>query len=211
MARLNLKRFMRVVILPVCVLILAIISPTSWCEAMEVPCAVASGFFSTTTFDCDGQSQPRIALDGSSRPFSDYDGVLMLAAAEEQNRLVGTFGLLCLFSESGAAKGGTQLARELGAAGERMSGITGPKTRIKSLTGTANYRVPDQLTTEFLKEAKNVGELQVTPQLIDFAKFASENSLRFILGVRQNTVIGPSFREFVGQYSIRVNKIYPPR
>src|SRR5713226_1408683 len=35
------------------------------------------------------------------------------------------------------------LARELGDAGEAMSGITGPKVRIPSLTGTANYRVPD--------------------------------------------------------------------
>jgi RHS repeat-associated protein len=111
-----------------------------------------------------------------------------------------------------AAKSGTQLARELGAAGEEMSGIVSPKTRIPSLTGTANYRVPDQLIDNvLLRDAKNVGELRVTPQLIDFGQYSQQYNLRFILDVRQNTVIGPSAQQFIDQYGVQINPIYPPR
>ena len=111
-----------------------------------------------------------------------------------------------------AAKSGTQLARELGGAGEQMSGIVGPKTRIPSLTGTANYRVPDELIPNVqLRDAKNVGELRITPQLIDFGQYSQQQDLRFILDVRQNTVIGPSAQQFINQYGVQINRIYPAR
>jgi hypothetical protein len=64
------------------------------------------------------------------------------------------------------AKSGAELARELGAAGEEMSGSVGPKTRIPSLTGTASYRVPDELISNvLLRDAKNVAELRLTTGL----------------------------------------------
>lgn len=44
-----------------------------------------------------------------------------------------------------AAKGGVANSRVLGIAGEQVVGV-GSKTRIPSLTGTANYRIPDILT-----------------------------------------------------------------
>jgi len=103
----------------------------------------------------------------------------------------------------------TQLARELGAAGERMSGITGPKAKIPSLTGTANYRIPDELTTTYLREAKNVAELRVTPQLIDYGEFARRHNLTFILDVRQTTVVGPKAQQFIQQYNVQLNRLYP--
>jgi hypothetical protein len=103
----------------------------------------------------------------------------------------------------------TQLARELGAAGKRMSGITGPKAKIPSLTGTANYRIPDELTTTYLREAKNVAELRVTPQLIDYGEFARRHNLTFILDVRKTTVVGPKAQQFIQQYNVQLNRLYP--
>jgi len=94
-------------------------------------------------------------------------------------------------SEFLAAKSGTQLARELGAAGEETSGIVVPKTRIPSLTGTASYRVPDELIPNvLLRDAKNVAELRPTPQLIDFSQYA---------------------QQFIDQYGVQINRIYPAR
>lgn len=110
---------------------------------------------------------------------------------------------------SKAAKSGTQLARELGVAGEQMSGIVGPKVRIPSATGTAAYRIPDQLTSEVLKDAKIVGTLRWTPQLTDFGEHAAGNNLLYILDVRQNTIIGPRAQQMIDQYGVEVNRLYP--
>jgi RHS repeat-associated protein len=106
----------------------------------------------------------------------------------------------------------TALSRQLGTAGEELSGIIGPKTRIPSLTGTANYRVPDRLIPNtLLLDAKNVSYLRVTPQLVDFGEYANQNNLQFILDVRQNTVIGPTAQQFIEQYNVQINRIYPPQ
>ncbi|MBU6426624.1 hypothetical protein KGQ27_00045 [Patescibacteria group bacterium] len=115
-------------------------------------------------------------------------------------------------SKASLTKNGPALAQELGTAGEQMSGIVGPKTRIPSLTGTANYRVPDELIPDVsLRDAKNVGELRVTPQLIDFGQYSQQRNLRFILDIRQNTIIGPNAQQFIGQYGVQINRIYPAR
>jgi hypothetical protein len=66
-----------------------------------------------------------------------------------------------------AAKGGLVNSRALGIAGEQAVGV-GSKTRIPSLTGTAKYRIPDQLTSTTLGEVKNVSHLSLTRQLTDF-------------------------------------------
>jgi hypothetical protein len=93
-----------------------------------------------------------------------------------------------------------------------MSGIVGPKMRIPSLTGTAKYRVPDELIPgAVLRDAKNVAELRVTAQLVDLAKYARQNRLRLVLDVRHNTVIGPSAQQFIDKYGVQINKIYPAR
>ena len=106
---------------------------------------------------------------------------------------------------------GTALARQLGREGEALSGIAGPKVRIPSATETASYRVPDQLTADTLKEAKNVANLPWTNQLTDFAIHAQDTTRQFIIDVRQNTVIGKKAQEMVDQFNVLINKIYPPR
>jgi RHS repeat-associated protein len=148
-----------------------------------------------------------VALGGD--PNAIGRGVFELAAMAvpaSKLRYVDTVG-----DVSRAARA-TQLARELGAAGERMSGITGPKVRIPSVTGTATYRVPDQYVAEvLLREAKNVAELRITPQLIDYGEFCRQNNLRFILDVRENTVIGPRAQQFLEMYNVELNRVYPGR
>ena len=145
-----------------------------------------------------------VALGGD--PNAIGRGVFELAAMAvpaSKLRYVDTVG-----DVSRAARA-TQLARELGAAGKRMSGITGPKAKIPSLTGTANYRIPDELTTTYLREAKNVAELRVTPQLIDYGEFARRHNLTFILDVRKTTVVGPKAQQFIQQYNVQLNRLYP--
>jgi len=78
-----------------------------------------------------------------------------------------------------------------GQEGERLAGISGPKSRIDSLTGTARYRIPDKLDLErgFLREVKNVKELSMTSQLLDDVLYAREVGLEFQLQVAADTEI----------------------
>src|SRR5262249_14112640 len=59
-------------------------------------------------------------------------------------------------------------SQELGAIGEEAAGVAGSKVRIPSLSGTAKYRVPDQLTDTALTEVKNTARVSFTNQLRDF-------------------------------------------
>lgn len=53
----------------------------------------------------------------------------------------------------GKGKGGLDPV-QVGKAGERAAGIVSPKVRIPSLTGTAKYRIPDELTPTTLRSQK---------------------------------------------------------
>lgn len=162
--------------------------------------------------DFAAHTTPSLVYDGTPSSGFDYDSGTALVTNEKENATAETVVPFANFAGFFAAKSGTQLARELGVAGEEMSGIAGPKTRIPSLTGTASYRVPNELIPNvLLRDAKNVGELRVTPQLIDFGQYSQQNNLRFILDVRQNTVMGPSAQQFIDQYGVQINRIYPAR
>ncbi|NOY57003.1 MAG: hypothetical protein GXP34_13610, partial [Actinobacteria bacterium] len=64
--------------------------------------------------------------------------------------------------------------------------------RIPSLSGTASYRIPDELNAMVLGEVKNVGSLSYTNQLRDFAVYAQQEGLTFNLYVRGSTQLsGP--------------------
>jgi len=67
------------------------------------------------------------------------------------------------------------------------------KVRIDSPTGTAKYRIPDEVTSTTLREVKNVSYLDYTPQLQDFVKYSQQENLQMILQVRPaNTIFGPA-------------------
>ena len=79
--------------------------------------------------------------------------------------------------------------------GEDLAGIVGKKVQIDSLTKTAKYRIPDELTDTTLKEVKNVKYQSLTSQLTDFLLYSKQEGLDFVLSVRRNTKISKSLKE----------------
>ncbi|CAD0002417.1 DUF6443 domain-containing protein [Flavobacterium salmonis] len=106
------------------------------------------------------------------------------------------------------SRGGMAEARALGIAGEEAVGITGSKTRIPSLTETANYRIPDRLTSTTLEEVKNVGHQSFTSQLKDFYKYSQETEREFILYTRTKTTFSQPLQNLLNDGSI-THKIIP--
>ena len=83
--------------------------------------------------------------------------------------------------------------REMGRVAEEAAGIKGPKKPIPSLTETADFRIPDEVTSTTLREVKNVSHLEYTNQLKDFVQYSQRENLQMILEVRPpNTVYGPA-------------------
>ena len=83
------------------------------------------------------------------------------------------------------------IAGQLGREGEAASGIIKNTRQIDSISGTAAYRVPDELTATSLTEVKNVASLNFNPQIRDALYYAIENNLEFNLVVRQTTNLAP--------------------
>jgi len=93
---------------------------------------------------------------------------------------------------------------DVGKDGERRVGLTGPKERIPSLTGTAEYRVPDGLTKVTIEEVKNAAKLSINNQLRDFLAYANATGRTFILWVRPNTVLVGELKKLVNDGLIKV-------
>lgn len=82
--------------------------------------------------------------------------------------------------------------RAAGSSGEQEAGIIKNTDRIPSLSGTAAYRIPDELNSSVLGEVKNVSSLSCTSSLRDFAAYAQQEQLPFNLYVRGSTALsGP--------------------
>lgn len=77
-----------------------------------------------------------------------------------------------------------------GRLGERGN-VTGVKQRIPSATGTAAFRIPDELTSSELIEVKNVRRLRLTSQLRDFLMFCRDTNRALILCVRPDVILSP--------------------
>ena len=103
----------------------------------------------------------------------------------------------------------TALARTLGSAGEQAAGIVKNNERIVSLTGTANFRVPDQLLADekLLSEVKNVAYQSLTNQIKDYWLYARQEGFTFELIVRENTKFSQSLQRLIdaGEIVIRRN------
>ncbi|WP_241507321.1 putative toxin, partial [Aquimarina sediminis] len=97
-------------------------------------------------------------------------------------------------------------ATRLGKMGEAAVGIAGKKTRIPSLSGTAKFRVPDQLNKFSLTEVKNVKRLSLTRQLRDFFLYAEQEGKVFILYTRSNTILTKPLKRLIENgYILRRN------
>jgi hypothetical protein len=91
------------------------------------------------------------------------------------------------------------VVRQLGKEGEEIAGIFNQKTRIPSLSGTASFRVPDELLHDekILREIKNVSNLSNTSQLRDFNTWAIGNGYQFILEVKPGAKLSGPLQEAI--------------
>lgn len=96
--------------------------------------------------------------------------------------------------------------RKLGKAGEDAAGIVAKKTRIDSLTKTADYRIPDELTDLHLRDVKNRAYVKNTNQIKDFLKHCEKHDLKFILDVRKNARIAKTLLELEDAGVIIINR-----
>jgi hypothetical protein len=96
---------------------------------------------------------------------------------------------------------------DAGKEGERRVGLTGPKERIPSLTGTAEYRVPDGLTKLTIKEVKNALKLSINNQLRDFLLYAKATGRTFILYVRSDTELVGVLKQWEARGYFRVERV----
>jgi len=95
---------------------------------------------------------------------------------------------------------------DVGKAGEIAAGIpSGPKTRIPSLSGKAQFRIPDELSEgEFLKEVKNVADrLGYTGQIEDFFLYAQKMDIEFILVTKKTTKLVGDLKDLVDSKMIK--------
>jgi len=91
-----------------------------------------------------------------------------------------------------------------GRLGERGN-VTGVKQRIPSATGTAAFRIPDELTSSELIEVKNVRRLQLTSQIRDFLIFCKDTGRVLVLCVRPDVTLSPAMTALVqsGELALR--------
>ncbi len=104
--------------------------------------------------------------------------------------------------------------RDLGRAGEEAAKIAKNTERIRSLTRTANYRVPDVLDRQIRKvigDVKNVRYLRLTNQLKDFLAYADQERLTVELYVRQDagTKLSATLQDLAAQGKITIKRILP--
>lgn len=94
----------------------------------------------------------------------------------------------------------------VGQAGLHRAGIVQNKVPIRSLSGTANYRIPDGLDDVgiVLTEVKNVKRLSYTRQLRDFHAWASSQPIpyTFELWVRSSTRLSQPLKDAIGRGDI---------
>ena len=108
-----------------------------------------------------------------------------------------------------ATEEGMAGVRAAGAEGEAASGILKNTDRIPSLSGSAAYRIPDELGNGVLGEVKNVSSLSYTSQLRDFTAYAQQQGLQFNLYVRGSTVLSGPLQEAVDNGTINLIRNLP--
>jgi hypothetical protein len=106
---------------------------------------------------------------------------------------------------------GVAASRQNGIIGEQIAGINPAlKVRIPSMSGTANYRIPDALTATTLTEVKNVATLSYTHQIDDFLQYAQSQGMTFNLVVRSNTTLSGPLQSLVASGEINLIRMLPP-
>lgn len=105
---------------------------------------------------------------------------------------------------AGAAPKGMEAVRRLGTEGEAAAGITKNTQRIESLSGTARYRIPDELSPTTLREVKNVARLDFDAQIRDSLHYAIMTNREMVLVVRRTTQLSQPLQDAVRAGWIRL-------
>jgi len=129
--------------------------------------------------------------------------------AASKNEAVASSVSICQFDTSSEGAGGASLARQLGKEGEDAAGIINAKSRIPSLSGTAKYRIPDELLQDekILREIKNVSSQSYTNQLRDFNAWSKQNGYQFVLEVRPGAKLSGPLQEAINNGDIILRTI----
>jgi hypothetical protein len=131
--------------------------------------------------------------------------------AASKNEVQSQTAYLCPLdpTSEGAGKTGTDLARQLGKEGEDAAKIVNAKQRIPSLSGTAKYRIPDELLQDqkILREIKNVSSQSYTNQLKDFNAWTKQNGYQFILEVRPGAKLSGPLQQAINNGEIILKNI----
>ncbi len=116
-------------------------------------------------------------------------------------------GLISDLAGAEKIESSTAAAARLGREGEALSGIVKNKERIPSLTGTANFRIPDGLNfaAKTIEESKNVAKLGLTNQIRDDIRFAQKHQFTFTLHVRTTTILTKPLQREVAAGNVRIN------
>jgi hypothetical protein len=144
--------------------------------------------------------------DNSLARFAHHDGIGAMTW-EQVPRCRG--GSSALARPGVAADSGMAGVRAAGTAGERAAGIVKNTDRIPSLSGTASYRIPDELNSSVLGEVKNVSSLSYTNQLRDFQAYAQSTGRTFNLYVRGSTTFSGPLQDAVNAGQVNVIRNLP--
>ncbi|MFZ5968239.1 MAG: putative toxin [Bacillota bacterium] len=114
-------------------------------------------------------------------------------------------------SSTSKVESATEYARRVGRAGEQAAGIIKNTTRIKSITGSAKYRIPDGLddANKLIQEVKNVKYQGLTNQIKDFSAYAKREGYTFELFVRPDTKISSPLQKLIDTGEIIIKHINP--
>ena len=119
------------------------------------------------------------------------------------------FGASGIKAGSLASKISMSRVRWLGKIGEKMAKWPKNTTRIKSLTGSAKYRIPDYLNkaNKVIGDVKNVKKLSYTKQLKDFMLYAEKYGYTYIIKVRHTTQFSSTIKKLIDAGKIIITYI----
>jgi RHS repeat-associated protein len=163
-----------------------------------------------------------VGLVGAGTASTVVTNISVPAIIHTLESVLSTGGFLCsdgdCTNEVRTVKDVVLNPRAIGRYGEFVSQIEKNTRHIESITGTAKYRIPDMLVKAdaalniqgILTEVKNVAVLRVTPQLLDFALYSSQNGYQFNIIARSSTILPPSTMNFISQFGINlINSTLP--
>jgi RHS repeat-associated protein len=95
-------------------------------------------------------------------------------------------------------------AVELGKEGEKAAGIIKNTKHVDSLTNTAKFRVPDEMTKAGIREVKNVKELSLTNQIKDLLLASRKAKKKLTIVIRKDTKLSKPLQELVDKGQIKI-------